>query len=191
MDMFRDLDAIPVLAREGAIVPLYRHGETNDLSNAQPLEIHIWRGSGSFTLFEDDGETKCEKHALTPMTVSDEGGSLRFVLGPTEGNPEILPRQREFTLIFRDVAAASATVNGEAVPYDPRGIPVSVSPDREVVVELSQVEATVNPPMQQLRTDLLTRVQGEILWKNTVFRDEMKMPKVLREALNELNSLQY
>ena len=191
VDMFRDLDAIPVLAREGAIVPLYRHGETNDLSNAQPLEIHIWRGSGCFTLFEDDGETKCEKHALTPMTVSDEGGSLRFVIGPAEGNPEILPRQREFTLIFRDVATASATVNGEAVPYDPRGIPVSVSPDRKVVVELSQVEATVNPPMQQLRTDLLTRVQGEILWKNTVFQDEMKMPKVLREALNELNSLQY
>ena len=191
VDMFRDLDAIPVLAREGAIVPLYRHGETNDLSNEQPLEIHIWRGSGSFTMFEDDGETKCEKHALTPMTVSEEGCSLRFVLGPAEGNPEILPRQREFTLIFRDVAAASATVNGEAVPYDPRGIPVSVSPDREVVVELSQVEATVNPPMQQLRTDLLTRVQGEILWKNTVFRDEKKMPKVLREALNELNSLLY
>ena len=35
--LYRDLDAIPVLAKEGAIVPMYRNAETNDLSLTQPL----------------------------------------------------------------------------------------------------------------------------------------------------------
>ena len=55
--MHRDLDTIPVLAKEGAIVPMYRNAETNDLSLSQPLEIHLWRGNGSYELYEDDGRT--------------------------------------------------------------------------------------------------------------------------------------
>ena len=41
-----DLDSIPVLAPEGAIVPMYHHEGSNDLSLDQPLDIHIWHGNG-------------------------------------------------------------------------------------------------------------------------------------------------
>ena len=188
--MHRDLDSIPVLAGEGAIVPMYRNGDTNDLSLNQPLDIHIWRGNGSFTLYEDDGETRNSPWAVTPMEVSEVGDTLRFVLHPAEGDRRLLP-DREIRLIFRDVAAAQVSVNGNSVPYSPEGIDIRVNPEEEMTVLLTHVRASANPPQEQLRTDLLTRVQGEIVWKNAVLNSPKKMPRFVAEALAELDALEY
>jgi hypothetical protein len=49
---------------------MYRNGSTNDLSLDQPLEIHIWRGNGSFDLYEDDGETDDYKNGVSTSTLS-------------------------------------------------------------------------------------------------------------------------
>ena len=189
VNMYRDLDAIPVLAREGAIVPMYRSGETNDLSLEQPLEIHIWRGSGSFDLYEDDGATNSAAHAITRLTLEEAGNSLRFVIHAAKGEPAILPARRSFTLVFRDVADASVSVNGEHVPYDRQGICLCVSPDQDVEIQLHSLRADANPSADTLRTDLLTRVQGEVIWKNAVLKDPRKMPGWVREALEEFDHL--
>ena len=55
--MYRDIDYIPVLAKEGAIIPLDANDRTNDCSNPKELEVLIYRGNNTFTLYEDDGET--------------------------------------------------------------------------------------------------------------------------------------
>ena len=82
------------------------------------------------------------------------------------------------------------TVNGDEVLFSPSGISLTVSPDAETVVELTQVLGTVNPRKEELRTNLLTRIQGENIWKNTVLNgDARKMPRYIREALEELDAL--
>lgn len=189
--MYRDLDSIPALAREGAIVPMYRSGETNDLSLEQPLDIHIWRGNGEFALYEDDGETKDPRHALTKITVAETGDSLAFRLQAAEGNPEILPNSRSVRLIFRDIAEAELWINGQTARFHPAGILLEVKPRQDILVELKRVIPLANPPKAQLRTDLLTRVQGEIIWKNAVLGSDKKMPKLIRQALAELDALVY
>jgi hypothetical protein len=189
--MYRDLDSIPALAREGAIVPMYRSGETNDLSLEQPLDIHIWRGNGEFALYEDDGETKDPRHALTKITVAETGDSLAFRLQAAEGNPEILPNSRSVRLIFRDIAEAELWINGQTARFHPAGILLEVKPRQDILVELKRVIPLANPPKAQLQTDLLTRVQGEIIWKNAVLGSDKKMPKFIRQALAELDALVY
>ena len=191
VNMFRDLDTIPVLAGEGSIVPMYENGETNDLSNDQPLEIHIWRGNGSFELFEDDGETNSPNFAVTRMEVQETEDSLRFVLHGAEGELSLLPKTRSVRLVFRDIADAQAAVNGEAVVLSNEGIVLQLNTCEGAVVELKQIRHRKNPPKTQLKTDLLTRVQGEIIWKNAVLREERKMPGFIREALEELDALEY
>jgi len=189
--MYRDLDSIPVLAGEGAIVTMYHDGTTNDLSLDQPLDIHIWRGNGSFRLFEDDGEHNSAAHAITPMDVSGEGDTLRFVISPAQGDRTILPESRYMNLIFRDIRSAEAQINGQSVPFSTEGIALPVDPSAETVVELTNIISGVNPPKAQLRTELFTRIQGEVVWKNAVLNNERKMPKFVRDALSELNNLNY
>ena len=191
VNMHRDLDSIPVLAKEGAIVPMYRSGESNDLSLAQPLDIHIWRGNGEFTLYEDDGETRDPRHALTQMRIREDGDRLFFDLTASQGDPEILPQKRSVRLIFRDVESAVVSVNGEAVEFSRNGTELEQIPTQSVQVTLHRVIRTRNPDRTRLRTDLLTRVQGEVIWKNAVLNSLNKMPKFVREALDELEALEY
>ena len=57
------------------------------------------------------------------------------------------------------------------------------------VICLEHVSALRNIPGDQLETDLKTRVQGEIIWKNAVLNSRRKMPGNVREALEELDAL--
>jgi hypothetical protein len=189
--MYRDLDSIPVLAGEGAIVPMYHSGETNDLSLEQPLDIHIWRGNGSFRLFEDDGESNSASHAVTPMAVTEEGETLRFVIGAAQGDRTLLPETRYFNLIFRDIRSARVLVNGQTVPFSQEGIPLLAEPSKEIFVELRDITTTVNPPRKTLRTALFTRIQGEVIWKNAVLNSPKKQPGFVRDALAEMDALLY
>lgn len=191
VDMFRDLDSIPVLAGEGSIVPMYRNGCSNSLSLNQPLDIHIWRGNGAFELYEDEGETLCPEHVITSMTLTESGDSLRFTIRAAEGNRQLLPENRDFRLVFRDVTFGRVTVNDASAPFQRDGIAISVKPDQDTVVILHGLRAAVNPPAAQLKSDLLTRVQGDVIWKNAVLNDVKKMPRFVKEALAELDALEY
>jgi hypothetical protein len=189
--MHRDLDSIPVLAREGAIVPVYRNSDNNDLSLDQPLDIHIWRGNGSFDLYEDDGETNDCRYTITHFSIREGEGSLIFSIRPAAGNPGILPEIRSMRLIFRDIHAAQACINGESAEFHSDGICLDVTPFEETEIVLKQVVPAVNLSKERLHTELLTRVQGDVLWKNAVLNSEKKMPRFVREAIGEFERLEY
>ena len=59
ISLHRDIDTIPVLAKEGAIVP-FSKPNGNDTSNPKELEIWIYSGNNSFALYEDNGKTDYE-----------------------------------------------------------------------------------------------------------------------------------
>ena len=104
--MYRDLDSIPVLAPAGAIVPMYRNDRTNDLSNSQPLEVHIWRGEGHYELYEDDGETNAYKNGefvITKFDLAEGDGSLILTITPPTDTKGIIPTEREIFIKFRDI----------------------------------------------------------------------------------------
>ena len=187
--MYRDLDSIPVLAPEGAIIPMYKNGKTNDLSLEQPLEIHIWRGNGHYSLYEDDGETTDHQNGrfvTTEFSMTEEADSLHFTITPPADSQGLLPEQRVMELHFQDIVAAECTVNGVPTAFE-NGITVSVG--REPIhVTLTHIQVRTNPPKDELRSDLLTRVQGENVWKSLNFRDG-KFPAFLRKALDELDAL--
>ncbi len=175
--MYRDLDAIPVLAKEGAIVPMYRNCDTNDLSLDQPLDIHLWRGNGSFELYEDDGETmdyQNGQYAITRFDLEVQGDTLRLTITPPANSHGLLPEQRQMYLRFRDVDAEEISVLVETEP---------------VVIQLDHIRCKHNPPREELRGNLLTRVQARNHWKNRRFRD--RLPRFVQAALSELDGMWY
>ena len=186
--MYRDWDSIPVLAGEGSIVPMYRNADSNNLTLDQPLEIHIWRGNNSYELYEDDGKTTAFAQGISAVThfqVESDADSLRLTINPPADSHGLLPNSREMYLCFRDIVDAEANVDGQAVPFSDE-ICVQVA-DRPVTVELRNICTLKNESKEELRINLLTRVQGSNRWKSMNFTDA-KMPAFIRDALDEMDA---
>ena len=197
LELYRDLDTIPVLAPAGSIVPMYRHWESNDLSLSQPLEIHIWRGNGSFSLYEDDGRTQSFRRgcsALITMGVREEGEDLRFTISAPAGDNSILPPERWLYIRFRDVVRGEVFVDGSPVTVaegECLEVPVLYR-NRPVGIELRRCQWMKNIPLEQASGDLLTRVQCANGLKSRFFANGgKKMPKYIKNALQELVHLDY
>jgi alpha-glucosidase (family GH31 glycosyl hydrolase) len=173
--MHRDLDSIPVLAKEGTILPMYCNGESNDLSLAQPLEIHLWRGNGHFELYEDDGGTmeyQNGKFAITTFCLEENGRNLRLTITPPKDSHGLLPAQRQMYLKFRDVEEEEICVTVGTEP---------------VIVELTDIRCRKNPPLGELQGRILTGVQGSNDRKSR--RYGKRLPAYVLDALMELRAL--
>ena len=156
---------------------MYRNADTNDLSLAQPLEIHLWRGNGCYELYEDDGETMEYQKGnccVTAFRLEEEGSTLRLTITPPRDSRGLLPERRQMYLKFRDVAAEEICVSVGSEP---------------VVVELTDVAPLANEPKEELKSVLLTRVQGDNQWKTSHFK--RKLPQFVRDALDELDAMEY
>ncbi|MBO7196663.1 MAG: DUF5110 domain-containing protein [Clostridia bacterium] len=173
--MYRDLDSIPVLAPAGAIIPMYRSADTNDLSLDQPLEINIWRGNGSYELYEDDGlsnDYKQGKSVITRFDISEQGNKLGLTITPPSDNKGLLPSDRTFYINVRDI------VDGK------REVVVS---DKPVVIEFDNIRTTVNDNAEELKSTILTRVQGSNDRKTMSYRK--RLPGFVKDALSEFDAL--
>lgn len=118
VEMYRDLETIPVLAKEGTILPLAVNDRTNDSSNPESLELLVYRGNNTFTLYEDDGETlsyKDGEYLKTAFTVEEKGNTVSFKIEKAEGTASVVPQARTYTVSFRDIVSGDVTVNGEKV----------------------------------------------------------------------------
>ena len=62
------IESIPLLAKEGAIIPLAQNDEANDWKNPENMEILIYRGNSTFKQYEDDGETNSYQDGAFAIT---------------------------------------------------------------------------------------------------------------------------
>ena len=173
--MYRDIDSIPVLVPEGTIIPMYKNDRTNDLSPGQPLEIHIWRGNGSFELYEDDGESMDYKHGKSVKTLFDikeQNGSLKLTITPPKDSVGLLPAEREMYIKFCDVDA------------DDVKLTVSCEP---VSIVINDIKPRKCESIEEMKSALLTRVQGSNDKKSREYGKNY--PKFVSDALSELDAL--
>ena len=173
--MYRDIDSIPVLAPAGAILPMYQGADTNDLSLDQPLELHVWRGNGSYELYEDDGETtayKKGKYAITSFRLCESEDTLRLEITPPKDSFGLLPKEREIYVKFRDIDREDMRI---------------VLSDEPVVVEISGIRSRKTATKEEMRVNLITRVQGSNTKKDFYFGK--RVPRFISEALSELDAM--
>ena len=121
--MYRDIDYIPVLAKEGAIIPMSKNDRLNDCSNPEELEVLVYRGNNTFTLYEDDGETlsyQQGEYLKTAFTVAQDGDKVTLNVTKAEGVTSVVPAKRSFCFRFKDITAADVTVkvNGREVKFE-------------------------------------------------------------------------
>ena len=207
--MFRDLSSIPVLAKEGAIIPLDMNDRTNICTNPENMEILIYRGNGSFSLYEDDGETMNYQNgafAETELEVSESASDVTFTINPAKGDTSVIPAERTYKLSFKDITAAenvTVTVNGNnadvnAVKADGTlEISVLITPADKLCVTLNNVTVKKNPSKKEMLTDLFSKVQGsndvkKFLYTaclNDSFNGKILANKAVRDSVKEINEL--
>lgn len=118
--LFRDINTIPVLAREGAIIPLSAD-EGNTCENPESLEIWAFTGNGSFCLIEDNGKTNCEEHkAQTEFNIAFDGSKLTFTVNKAEGDLSVVPQKRNYKILVKD-----AVKNGKMLVLEINGADIN------------------------------------------------------------------
>lgn len=103
LTLFRDLDTIPVLAREGAIIPLSAD-KGNKTDNPESFEIWAYSGNGSFTLVEDNSKTDYNEHrAETKFEMVYADNRLTFTIENARGDLSVIPQKRNYKVIVKDL----------------------------------------------------------------------------------------
>ena len=191
--MYRDLDTIPVLAKEGAIIPLSVNDRTNDCSNPAELEILAYRGKGKFTLYEDDGESlsyKDGKFLKTAFEIDENGSDVSFTISKEEGDSSVAPAKRTYIIKFKDIVSAdvTVTVNGKETEAKLKKcgktlqLTASARNTQTVEVKLQNCIYLQNEDKKQALTRVISKFQMSTDYKGMLFggfiKGEKEIPKV-------------
>ncbi|MFA6866157.1 MAG: TIM-barrel domain-containing protein [Clostridia bacterium] len=100
--LYRDLGSIPVLAKEGSIIPLSLDSG-NSVTNPKNLELLIYRGNNSFDLYEDNGTNDFENNKAITTYQIEENDTIKFTINPATSNLNVIPNKRNYHLVFKDI----------------------------------------------------------------------------------------
>lgn len=120
LELYRSLEDIPVLAKEGAIIPLTDLTEyTNSVENPKELAVKIVPGKkNAFILMEDTGDTCEDKEENWAQTKLEWINENEFIIHPANGNLDVIPKRRTWQMEFygiADVDNLEVTVGGKAI----------------------------------------------------------------------------
>lgn len=190
IELFRDLESIPVLAKEGAIIPLSAD-EGNFCGNPENLEIWTFSGNGSFELVEDDGSVDFKNHtARTKFDIAYENEKITFTVNFATGDTAVLPQKRNYKIRVRDVE-----VDGKELVFEINGADVNES----CTVMAEKAKRLVGETEEEKAIRILSRWQGFSLKKEICCRllekngnkdmlgifNKVMLPKSVKAAIKE------
>jgi alpha-glucosidase (family GH31 glycosyl hydrolase) len=103
--LLRGLESIPVLAKEGAIIPLSADN-TNTVYNPQNLDVWVYEGTGSYSLYEDGLDWQNSNVLFTDFKSEfseTEGACTQALTISTEGDKEVISQNRQLKVCFKSV----------------------------------------------------------------------------------------
>ena len=168
----RELYDIPVLAKAGSVIPLSAD-EGNSAGNPEKLDILVFKGNGSFTMWEDNGRTDFGEHtAKTVFENSYDEKANRITLKiRVEGDKSVIPGEREYRIIFRDTANEDVTVK-----YS----------DEEITVTLDDVREIEKEEPKETLINLMSRWQKGNVSKMKPYITHLRKAKTKDEILAAL-----
>ncbi len=109
LQMWRELEDYPVLASEGAVVPLAE--ELRADKNPAELTLRVYAGAdGCFDMYEDDGLHLEGEHVNTHIRLDWQNGKLRLC---ADGAVKLLPEQRTWHMECIGFAQTQVYLDGK------------------------------------------------------------------------------
>ena len=103
--LLRGLESIPVLAKEGAIIPLSADN-ANTVYNPQNLDVWVHEGTGEYSLYEDGLDWQNPNVLFTDFKsefTETEGACTQALTISTEGDKEVISQNRQLKVCFKSV----------------------------------------------------------------------------------------
>ena len=192
--LFRDLNTIPVLARQGAIIPLSLD-EGNSVDNPKSLEIWAFSGNNTFTMIEDNSKTDYDAHKVkTEFSISYYDNNVTFTIKAAQGDLSVIPSRRNFTVKIKDLIK-----DGKSVEFSIENADVT----QDCTFELDGVQRIKNENPHDEVIRILSRWQEKSNKKNIAYKpfenlygvDEIRnankkarLPKEIKLAIDEILS---
>ncbi len=169
--MFRDIDSIPALAKEGAIIPLAQTTD-NSIDNPAKLELLIYRGNNSFTLYEDDGisyDFEQGKFAKTEYAIKEDKDTITFDIAKVFGDPSLVPAKRSYTLCFKDIVKGDISIDGKKIDFAEK-IVVEVDSTKGGSIVITNCEYLSNGDPIACAKQILSRGNGSNILRMLNYR---------------------
>ena len=197
LSLYRSLSYIPVLARQGAIIPTYVDGITNNIDNNQDLEILVYRGNNSFDLYEDDGESKDYlkgKYSIKTIIVTEEDNKVTFTIKANSNKDYNTNYNRNLIISFKDIIKGNISCNVEYKIIDDNFIKIQVKDiNSDIVIELNNAKYLKNIDKKEALINLISSYQMDNITRAEMFCNiindinyNIKAPKHLLEPINEI-----
>lgn len=200
----RELYDIPVLAKEGAIIPL-SNDDGNSSANPKALEFWIFIGNNSFTLYEDNGRVNFEEHnAKTKIlnTFDEESRKIKLTIKAPFGDCEVIPSGRKYKITFKEIESADIKLNKEfTIPNSDSTLSIEVDfSSDDIEIELTNIKLIKMPDYKERVINSMSRWQEQTVkktayykpFKNVQTREELlkalrisKLPKEIKNLLYE------
>ena len=120
LTLLRDKDSIPVLIKEGGILPLSKD-KGNAYDNPEKLEVWAYAGNGEYTLYEDGREQDTNGILFTKFIseyTESEGVCTQALTITAKGDASVIPQNRVVFVRFKDIAAAEVRLFVDGVEVD-------------------------------------------------------------------------
>lgn len=189
--LFRDIDTIPVLAKEGAIIPLSAD-KGNKTENPKNFEIWAFSGDGSFSLIEDNSKIDYEEHkAETKFEITYTDNKLTFTINKAQGDLSVIPQKRNYRVVIKDLIIDgkplvfefnNADVNDTHTQTANNAVRVSNENPRDAVIRI----------MSRWQTSTAKKTRAFKPFENAITADEIRtafnsssLPKFIKKAVAE------
>lgn len=97
------IERIPVLIKQGAIIPKRKYARSIERGSNDTIELHVYPGAdGEFVLIEDDGTSNdylTGGFATTMISTKTVGGRTEIMIGPTNGTFRNMDPKRRWEVI--------------------------------------------------------------------------------------------
>lgn len=209
--IYRDIATIPVLAKQGAIIPMSADAG-NSAENPLNLLLWVFRGNSSFSLYEDNGRSDYDKNSAVTKFEISETEKIVFSINPARGEPGVLPEARNYSVIFKDIImvkkvrifvdeklAEESVYAGDNISQKAFEIELkNVSVSTKIKIEIIDFRVTENRPEREKVMDIFSRWQAgnshkSRRYKKVRFEDDaeackkkirrMILPKGVKKAL--------
>lgn len=110
------LERIPLFVRGGAILPMWPVAQHTGAVDRAALRLHVWPGTGSFELYEDDGLTQAYTRGacrITRFTTEEDAEGMHISWTPLASG--YADERTEWTFVLHGLAGGQVTLDGRPV----------------------------------------------------------------------------
>ncbi len=185
----RELYSIPVLAKEGAVIPL-SNDSGNKVDNPKNLELWVFNGNNTYTLYEDNGKVDFEEHNIKTKIINsfDEStNTAKLIIKKPFGDEALINESRKYTLNFKEIESASVKCSSDfEIINSGKNLAVKLDfCDNDIEIELCNIKLIQKENYKERVINSFSRWQESTIKKSNCYKP-FKDKKTKEELLKAL-----